>query len=117
MEPSELATLIEQQAALTVTVATGGLRIEERQQEYKPAAGRFREGLRRFGLENPNPYEDCGRGTGTGRSTCRRTRLAGHMSESSTSRCLTRSSILPSEPSAPISSYWRRDGSEPRPRE
>jgi hypothetical protein len=29
MEPSELARLIEQQAALMVTVATGGPRIEE----------------------------------------------------------------------------------------
>jgi hypothetical protein len=58
MEPSELATLIEQQADLMVTVATGGPRIEDKQPEYKARRRQVREGLRRLGLEDPNPHGD-----------------------------------------------------------
>jgi hypothetical protein len=58
MEPEELATVIEQQAALMVAVATGGPRIEDRQKEYRTRRRQIREELRRLGLEDPNPYGD-----------------------------------------------------------
>ncbi|HEU5371098.1 MAG TPA: hypothetical protein VFU51_01785 [Gaiellaceae bacterium] len=56
MEPNELAALIEQQAALMVAVATGAPRIEDKQREYVARRKKIRAELRRFGLEDPNPY-------------------------------------------------------------
>jgi hypothetical protein len=58
VEAKELATVIEQQAALMVTVATGGPKIETKQREYTARRQQIREELRRLGLEDPNPYGD-----------------------------------------------------------
>jgi len=58
VEPNALATVIQQQAALMVAVATGGPRIDDAQREYTTRRQQIRGELRRFGLEDPNPHED-----------------------------------------------------------
>jgi hypothetical protein len=54
----ELRTAIEQQAALMVTVATGGPRIEDRNAEYRTRRRNILAELRDRGLADPNPYAD-----------------------------------------------------------
>ena len=58
MTLDELRREIEQQAALMVAVATGGPRIEDRQNEYRARRAAVRDELRSRGLEDPNPHRD-----------------------------------------------------------
>jgi len=54
----ELRTLINQQADLMVAVATGGPRIEDKQDEYRERRRQIAGEIRRLGLEDPNPHSD-----------------------------------------------------------
>jgi hypothetical protein len=58
MTDAELVSEIEAQRSLMVTVATGGPRIEEVQQEYALRRTRIAHELQRRGLDDPNPHGD-----------------------------------------------------------
>lgn len=53
-----LRTLIEQQAALMVAVATGGPQINTKQNEYVERRKEIARELQRLSLDDPNPYRD-----------------------------------------------------------
>jgi hypothetical protein len=58
VELAELRSLVEQQSALLVAVATGGPRIESKQTEYHDRRRLILRELRRRGLQDPNPHGD-----------------------------------------------------------
>ena len=57
-EKSELERLIEAQKDVMVAVATGGPRIESKNQDYKDRWYQIREKLNELGKQDPNPFED-----------------------------------------------------------
>lgn len=58
LEKSELERLIEAQKDLMIAVATGGPRIQEKNQEYKERRELISEKLRELGKKDPNPFDD-----------------------------------------------------------
>lgn len=58
MTLEELRTAVEQQKALMIAVATGGPRIDDRQNEYRNRRREIAAELRRRGLVDPNPHGD-----------------------------------------------------------
>jgi hypothetical protein len=57
-EIAELISHIEAQKDLMMAVATGGPRIQEKNAEYREKRREIQSALAKFGLEDPNPYND-----------------------------------------------------------
>ncbi len=57
-EKTELERLIEAQKDAMIAVATGGPRIESKNQDYKDRRYQIREKLNDLGKQDPNPFED-----------------------------------------------------------
>lgn len=57
-EKGELERLIEAQKDLMIAVATGGPRIQEKNNEYRQRRATIAEKLREAGFEDPNPFSD-----------------------------------------------------------
>lgn len=57
-EKTELEQLIEAQKDIMIAVATGGPRIESKNQDYKNRRYQIREKLNGIGKQDPNPFED-----------------------------------------------------------
>ncbi|MBM3334715.1 hypothetical protein FJY63_08645 [Candidatus Sumerlaeota bacterium] len=57
-EKTELERLIEAQAALMIAVATGGPRIQSKNDEYREHREMIRRKLEALGKRDPNPFED-----------------------------------------------------------
>src|SRR6266568_2385211 len=58
MTDAYLVEAIEAQRGVMVSVATGGRRIQEMNDDYIRKRGEIREALRERGLQDPNPYAD-----------------------------------------------------------
>lgn len=58
MSLDELRAAVEQQKALMIAVATGGPRIDDKQEEYVTRRREVAAELRRRGLADPNPHGD-----------------------------------------------------------
>lgn len=58
MTDEELTSDLEAQQGLMTSVATGGPRIQDRNNEYIERRGRLADELRRRGLQDPNPHGD-----------------------------------------------------------
>ncbi|HOO50848.1 MAG TPA: hypothetical protein PLK94_06125 [Alphaproteobacteria bacterium] len=57
-EKSEIEQLIDAQKDLMISVATGGPRIQNKNDEYKQRRIQIKEKLRAIGKKDPNPFED-----------------------------------------------------------
>jgi hypothetical protein len=58
MTDKELIVELEAQRSLMIVVSTGGLRIQEVNDEYRERRERIKVGLAERGLQDPNPYSD-----------------------------------------------------------